>query len=44
MYVFRNNLKWFELNQVFISGVLFKDNEQLVNPAWEQDNFLNIRH
>lgn len=44
MYVFRNNLKWFELNQVFISGVLFKDNEQLVNPTWEQDNFLNIRH
>lgn len=44
MYVFRNNLKWFGLNQVFISGVLFKDNEQLVNPTWEQDNFLNIRH
>lgn len=44
MYVFRIDLKWFELNQVFISGVLFKDNEQLVNPTWEQDNFLNIRH
>lgn len=40
MYVFRNNLNWFELNQVFISGVLFKGNEQLVNPTWEQGNLL----
>lgn len=40
MYVFRNNLNWVELNQVFISCVLFKDNEQLVNPTWEQGNLL----
>lgn len=40
MYVFRNNLNWFELNQVFISGVLFKEKEQLVNPTWNKATFL----